>query len=510
VEEEKEIMWGSSNKQPPDEQPLSESQDEGFEIFDQPTEIARTISGRRSPWRLQRRTLVVASGILVTVILASVILLIFTHSLPTKPTYNAAHVTRGSLTISFKTTGQLQNTLYDVNFASSGRVATILAKVGQKVKKGDSLAKLDTAELQQGVDEANAKVTAARTAVNNAQANLTQVQVQTNADLTVAQNQLQTDIANCQSDQTCITRANDKYTAAKALANQKVGSAQHDLSEAQSQLDVAQVQLNNANHNLQNATLVAPHDGTIAAINGRIGTVTTVSTPSIPFMQIADLSSLQIAATANEHEIANIAIGNDCIFTVKSIGKDTVFQGKVSEFSPVGQGQGVAPTYPITIDVDQESVQNVTLFSGMVADVTIITTFHPNVILIPSIALSYTQSAVQHNSPVTKSQLASAKEQGALLLGMIKSELTPDEIAQDHPTLAFVVQQRKDKWEVKPVIVGLSNGAYTEVIRGLTTTEMVIVGEGNVKWPLVPTAILTPTPDLDTFTTPTVVPTIRP
>jgi HlyD family secretion protein len=53
----------------------------------------------------------------------------------------------------------------ELAFNASGRIAEVLVREGDAVKKGDLLARLDTTRLERGVEEAQARVAAQRQVV---------------------------------------------------------------------------------------------------------------------------------------------------------------------------------------------------------------------------------------------------------------------------------------------------------------------------------------------------------
>src|SRR5205823_972051 len=101
----------------------------------------------------------------------------------------------------------------------------------------------------------------------------------------------------------------------------------------QDAINIAQDQVNTAQHNLDNATLKAPHDGVVTAINGAVGGTPGAGgaggSGSSAFIQIVDASALQIQANVNESDIAGVSVGQAVQFTVSAYGT-RAFNGKIS------------------------------------------------------------------------------------------------------------------------------------------------------------------------------------
>ena len=84
-----------------------------------------------------------------------------------KPSYTVINVVRGIISQEVSETGQIQKgDKINISFRNPGRIESISAKVGDKVKKGDVLAKLDTSDLRIQLQEANANLS-----LNQAQSN---------------------------------------------------------------------------------------------------------------------------------------------------------------------------------------------------------------------------------------------------------------------------------------------------------------------------------------------------
>src|SRR5436305_1691008 len=178
---------------------------------------------------------------------------------------------------------------YSLVATGTGKVDAINVKVGQRVSKGQVLAQLDTVALQDAVNQAQASVNADQDALHTANVN-----------------------------------ANWFITPA--------------VTQAQDTLKIAQAQLDAAQHSLAAATLRAPHAGVVTAISGTVGgspgaassaSGTSGTSGSNYFIQIVDLSLLQVQANVNESDTANLKIGDAVTFTVNAYG-DRQFKGTVS------------------------------------------------------------------------------------------------------------------------------------------------------------------------------------
>lgn len=406
-----------------------------------------------------------------------------------KVTYQYGKVARGNLALTVGATGPVQTAVYNVNFSGTGKIASVDVAVGQQVAAGQKLATLDTTSLRDAVNQAQVAVSTAQTGLDNAQTNQSKVNTQTQAQLNAAYDQEQNAIYACQHPPAqqptpapdCQQLAQDQYASAQAQANVQNAQAQAQVNAAQAQLSTAQAQLQTAQHNLDNATLTAPHAGTIAAINGTVGGTPgsgSAASGGNVFISIVDLSALQVQTNVNEADIGGIAVGNAAQFTVSAY-TNHVFRGTVRTISPLGQTVSNVVTYPVTIDVDMQSLANASLLPGMTATVTITTAQRFNVLLVPAAAVTFARTAANSSASgfVTRTQLRDAFQQARQLLTQVQNGSA--DVSADNPTPAFVVERVNAKWIVKPVVLGLTDGNAYEVLAGLADGESVVTSMQN-------------------------------
>src|SRR6266487_2369696 len=377
------------------------------------------------------------------------------------------------------------------------------------------------ANLSKAQAQSNANVQSAQVALNNAQASLSTTQTQSQASISAAQTTLsnaQTSLSHTQAtasaqiaaaqlakEQACtatppapdcatataaynqtVAAANANVAAAQANVAASVTSQQGMVNTAQRQLQTALVTLHTAQHNLANATLLAPHEGIVTTINGTVGgtpgapaSASTTSTSGGTFIQIADISTLQVLAAVNESDTANLKVGDPAQFTVSAYG-NRLFTGTVSAISPVGQTVSNVVSYPVTIDVNKDDLQNANLLPGMTASVTIVVAQRPNVVLIPVNTINFARTAtgtVNGIPPLITTQqastaLAQARQMRTELLNQNPA------VAQDNPIPAYVLEQPAGRtaFITVPVVLGLTDDTYYVVLQGLSPGDIIVVG----------------------------------
>jgi multidrug efflux pump subunit AcrA (membrane-fusion protein) len=319
-----------------------------------------------------RRGWIAAITILLLVIILGALAFAFLRpNAAPRATYQDQTVVQGNLQLTVSATGPIQGTTYNADFLVTGKISEIDVSVGQHVKAGQTLAKLDTSTLP-------------------------------------------------------------------------------------------------SNTNQSDAVLTAPHDGTVTSINGAVGASSSIGNSNTHFIQIVDTSSLQIVAAVNETDIGKVAVNNTAQFSINAYGNQQ-FAGTVSAIAPQGQTVSNVVTYPVTINVDMNSIKGLNVLPSMTANVTITTQSRSNVLLIPVSAVNFAQAAASQGN-VTQSQVANALTQARQKL--IDLQNTGSD-AQDSPSPAFVLAPQNGQLIAVPVVLGLSDGTVYEVLSGLSEGQTI-------------------------------------
>ncbi|MCL4528730.1 MAG: efflux RND transporter periplasmic adaptor subunit [Chloroflexi bacterium] len=134
--------------------------------------------------------------------------------------------------------------------------------------------------------------------------------------------------------------------------------------QAQAELDVAQAALDVAKYKLAQATLTAPYDGTIVAINAKAGELVQ---PGEVVAVIGTLNHLQIQTTdLSEKNIAHVQVGQTATVQLKAFNQG--LSGKVTAIAPMGKPYNGDIVYKVTIELDSPPSN---LMWGMSGNVTI-------------------------------------------------------------------------------------------------------------------------------------------
>jgi len=209
----------------------------------------------------------------------------------------------------------------------------------------------------------------------------------------------------------------------------EAGSDPDDVEVAQARVISAQADLEEAQDALEAATMVAPFDGTVADVGARVGDL--VSSNRV-IVELSHLSELEILAMVDETDISNVKVGQQVQITFDALPGQK-FSGKVLSVPVQGTLSQNVVTYEVPVSL--EGAEDAPLKPKMTANLKIVLGKRENVLLVPAMALQYGE-------------------------GLVTVLVQDDPDAPPVPT---------------NVEVGLSDGTYTEVVRGLNEGDQVAI-----------------------------------
>lgn len=276
--------------------------------------------------------------------------------------------------------------------------------------------------------------------------------------------------------------ARKQITAAKN--NPDKASVRSQVIAARGQFEIALAQLRTAKQLLANATLFAPHNGTVTAINGTIGgspgIVVDIANSAIgsassgAFIQLVDVNSVgQILLNVNETDILKLDVGQPVQFTLKAYN-NRQFTGTISAISPNGISQEDI-SYPVIVTIDPQSIEGITLLPNMTANATITTVANAHTLLLPASAIQFA-SSIPTGALIDKQANQVANQQAQDML--VNLEKINPRIITHSPRAAFVIQPSSNSktYVAHPIVIGLTNGKTYEILQGLNEGETIITG----------------------------------
>lgn len=201
----------------------------------------------------------------------------------------------------------------DVKAEVSGKIAKILVRDGQQVRKGDVLIELDPTLVKADEDEARRNV------------------------------QLQE--FNLEKVKRDLARA-EALKAKGFVSDRELQDARTAFEVTKLQRDVAQSRLDKAQENVRKTVLTAPHDGVVDASNSLVEGQVVIGAQSInngtTLMRVSDVSVLRVDVNLNEFAATRVSLGRSASVTFDSLPGLTK-QGKVTFLAPFGTADVKTP-----------------------------------------------------------------------------------------------------------------------------------------------------------------------
>ncbi len=195
----------------------------------------------------------------------------------------------------------------------------------------------------------------------------------------------------------------DLATAQAQYEKLKNGVDADEIAQAEADIATAKYNLSLAEKALEGATVVAPIEGTIMAINGSVG-----DTVEGAFIVIDKVTPTKLTISLDETDLNSIGEGYE-VEVVFNAYEDRVFNGHVTLVNPAltSMGNSGVVTAEVVLDEDP-AVKMPTLPIGLSASVEVIGSRAENVVLVPVEALveqqdgSYAVNVLENNQPTLR------------------------------------------------------------------------------------------------------------
>ncbi|RLJ74872.1 efflux RND transporter periplasmic adaptor subunit [Pedobacter alluvionis] len=303
----------------------------------------------------------------------------------------------------------------------SGTIKTLYADFNSKVKKGQLLAELDKTLFEATVNQYQANLVSAQSALVYQQGNF--------------------------------SRQSNLYKVG-AVSKADYDNALYTYNASKASVNSIKAQLASAQKNLSLASIYSPIDGTVLSRSVSEGTTVAASfsTPTI-FSIAKDLTKMQVEASVDEADVGDISKGERATFTVDAFLNDT-FKGIIQEIRLSPSISSNVVTYKTIINTSNDANK---LKPGMTANITIFTKEVNNALLIPTKAIKFAPD----------STLA-----GKYQMTWVNPERKPAGADE-----AYVWVQKSPKELVqKKIKTGINDNTHVEVLSGLAAADVVITG----------------------------------
>ena len=244
-----------------------------------------------------------------------------------------------NLDLTIKASGEIE-AVYSVEIKSkaSGEILDLPAEVGDAVRKGQILARVDQRTPRNVLNQAEADLQLAKVRLENAESQLSRGKA-----------------------------LHDEGS----IADKNFEEIQEAHASAKSQHVRSMVNVENAKIALDDTLVRSPVDATIIYRPVEVGQVISSPTSAVGggtlLMTMADLSKVRIRAFVDEIDIGKVSVGQNVTIRVSAF-REEVFIGNVSKIEPLATVDQGVTIFPVLIDI--ENKDNLLLL-GMNTDVVI-------------------------------------------------------------------------------------------------------------------------------------------
>jgi RND family efflux transporter MFP subunit len=228
-------------------------------------------------------------------------------------TVELAKVTRGDIAARLTVVGNLiGQTTVDVVPRTGGRVVSVNVQLGDSVKRGQVLAKIEDQELREQVRQAEASHAVAQATIR----------------------QRETDV---QLSQTNLERSRNLY-GRQLLPKQTLDDAEARYAAAVAQLDLAKAQFSQAQARLEELRISLGNTSIESPVNGFVGRRNVDpgawASNSAPVVSVVDISNVRLVANVVEKDLRLVGVGDPAEVEVDAYPGE-IFKGRIARVAPV-------------------------------------------------------------------------------------------------------------------------------------------------------------------------------
>jgi HlyD family secretion protein len=275
-------------------------------------------------------------------------------------TVELAKVSRGRIAAYLSVVGNLVGeATVEVVPKTGGRLTAVNVKLGDRVRRGQVVARIEDREIVEQVRQAEASHKVAEATIR-----------QREADLELAK-------TNVERSRNLFGRQLlPKQTLDDSEARYSAAVAQLDLAHAQMAQSAARLQ--ELQINLANTNVTSPVDGFVAKRNADPGAWVS---QQAGVASVVDISSLRLVANVTEKDLRMVSPGDPAVVEVDAFPGEK-FNGKIARVSPILDP--ATRTAPMEIEIPNAQYR---LKPGMYARVTLEVETKDNALLIPKVSL---------------------------------------------------------------------------------------------------------------------------
>jgi HlyD family secretion protein len=304
---------------------------------------------------------------------------------------------RGTMVRSVVATGKIEPiTKVEIKSKANGIIKALHVDVDSVVNANDVLVELDREQLEATLRGAEANLQAARASLEGAQAALKKNTVEAEGpDVEFARRAYER-AKMLFAERLIAQSALDDAHSALDLAENRMRAAQSQLAVSEAKVTEARAQVAQAKatadrdaEDLANATIRAPIRATVLSRDVEIGSpvssILNLGANATLVMTLGDIDKVFVRGKVDEADIGRVRLNQPARIRVETF-KDRVFNGHVTQISPLGVEKDNVTSFEVRVSIDNPGKE---LKANMTANAEIVLEEHPNALLIPEAAITY-------------------------------------------------------------------------------------------------------------------------
>ncbi|HKV92215.1 MAG TPA: efflux RND transporter periplasmic adaptor subunit [Candidatus Angelobacter sp.] len=438
---------------------------------------------------MNAKKIVIIVGVIV--LLGAIVGFTVNQSQKNVVTVQSGKVVKQDISSQVTASGQIKpKTLVNVGANAMGRIVRLYVKEGEKVKKGQILAQLESVQSAADVAMTRASLESAKTDAVAAEAALTTAQAQlksSTADLARAKldydraEGLYKDQLIAKSDYDAKKAAYEVAEAVRAQDVARVAQNKAQVDSAEGRVGQANASLTRMKDILSKTTYDAPFDGTVTNLPVHEGETVVMgiqNSPGSTLMTVADMSVITAEVQVDETDIINISLGQDAEVTIDAIPNQT-FKAKVTEIgdNAIIRSTGVSTSQSIGGTQEAKDFKVVVTLTdppanlrpGLSATAKITTGTAHNALAIPIQAITMRD----------QSDLEAQKGNNKKVIVDKTAPATPM-AKKENEEIQGVFVIKNNKAEFRKVETGLTGTTEIQVKSGLADGDVIITGSYKV------------------------------
>lgn len=379
--------------------------------------------------KIARKRSIIALGIVVLLVGAGLLVRHFFFAKP-KVTYVTANAARMDIEESVLASGILKAfKTVAVGAQVSGQLKTLHVALGDRVKKGQLVAEIDSVTQLNSLKDAEAQVENLRAQKRSSQALLKQYTLAWRR-----QSQMAAKDAGSQAD--------------LESAQASLDSTRHTIASLDAQIKKAIIAVDTAKANLGYTQISAPMDGTVISIDTDEGQTVVSTQSATTIITLATLDTITVKAKISEADVMRVKPGLTTYFTLLG-DADTKYYSKLRAIEPGPVSSSTSSTSSTTTSSTSSSsaVYYYGLFEVPNPD---------NKLRVSMTAqVSIVLNEAKHALCIPSSALGDKLKDGRYTVRVLKNDV-PD---------------------TRTIRVGINNSVYAQVLEGLREGDKVVVGD---------------------------------